>query len=116
MKMAIANSTVKKKWLTVGLVAAAVMLSACDTNDDEVLTINDPVTDAQTPVEREAIGINNVDVDSADDDVAVASADGVAVSDDDDVAVATSDEVEVGTKDDRDMLDGTEESEHISTY
>lgn len=113
--MAIANSTVKKNWLTVGLVAAALTLSACDTSDDDVLTITDPVTDAQTPVEREAIGIDGVDVASADDDVAVASADGVAVSDDD-VAVATIDDVEVATIDDSEMLDGTEESEHISTY
>jgi hypothetical protein len=50
------------------------------------------VDDAQTQVEQEATGVDDVAVASADDDVAVA------------------------TVDDADVLDGSESEEHVSTY
>lgn len=121
--MAIKNNGSKKSWLTVGLVAAALTLGACGKKDESPTETESPV-DAQTPVEQEATntaiasGTDDVDVGiaSTDDSMAVGTNDDVAVASADDTAVATSDEVEVGTNDNRDMLDGTEESEHISTY
>lgn len=109
--MAKTNRTINKSWLTVGLVAAALTLSACGSKEESPTETESPV-DAQTAVEEEATGTatadNDVAVAGANDDVAVASADGIAVSDNDDVAVATDDDSE--------MLDGTESSEHVSTY
>ncbi|MGI9339703.1 MAG: hypothetical protein ACR2PP_03620 [Psychrobacter sp.] len=105
------NTTYK---LGLAAVAAlAVTLSACS-DKGAATTEDDPTLDAQTQVEQEATGVDDVaqvteGVNSADisddpmvgDDVAVASAD-------DDVAVAT--------VDDADVLDGSESEEHISTY
>lgn len=116
--MAILNSGSKKSWMTVGLVAAALTLGACGKKDEAPMETETTV-DAQTAVEDEATGIA-----TAGDDVAVASAnDGravgnkdVAVARADDTAVATGDDVEVGSQDDADMLDGTEDQEHVSTY
>ena len=84
-------------------------LSACGKKDDAPME-TEPAVDAQTTVETEATGVATAE---SSDDVAVASADtsvddAMAVGDNDDVAVATADDVEV--------LDGTESSEHISTY
>lgn len=104
--MAIKNK-IYKNWLTVGLVAAALSVSACGKKDEAPMDV-EPATDAQTPVENNATGVATA---NSTDDVAVASADandGVAVSESDDVAVATADDAEV--------LDGTESEEHISTY
>ena len=68
----------------------------------------DSSVDAQTTVEDEATGVA-----TASDDVAVASSNEAST---DDVAVASAnDEVTVGA-DDKEMLDGTEDSEHVSTY
>ena len=114
--MTMKNSNIKKDsgykhWLTVGLVAAALTLSACGKKDEAPMEAESPV-DAQTAVEDEASGVataGDSGVATAGDDVAVASAnDGVAVDANDDVAVATADDSEV--------LDGTEDSEHVSTY
>ncbi len=114
--MTMKNSNIKKDsgykhWLTVGLVAAALTLSACGKKDEAPMEAESPV-DAQTAVEDEASGVataGDSGVATAGDDVAVASAnDGVVVDTNDDVAVATADDSEV--------LDGTEDSEHVSTY
>lgn len=107
--MAIGNK-LYKNGLTVGLVAAALTLSACG-KKEEAAVETAPAVDAQTSVEQEAIGTN--------DDVAVASAndlnndtDTVVMTDDEimsgDVAIATADEAEV--------IDGSETQEHVSTY
>lgn len=102
--MAIKNK-VYKNWLTVGLVAAALSVSACGKKDEAPMDV-EPTADAQTPVENNATGVATA---NSTDDVAVASAnDGMAVGENDDVAVATADDAEV--------LDGTESEEHISTY
>ena len=105
-KMAIKNKAYKN-WLTVGLVAAALSVSACGKKEEAPVEV-EPTADAQTPVENNATGEATA---NSTDDVAVASADandGMAVSENDDVAVATADDAEV--------LDGTESEEHISTY
>ncbi|MCD6252587.1 MAG: hypothetical protein J7J29_09740 [Psychrobacter sp.] len=104
--MATRNNT-QKKWLTAGLVAAALTLSACDTNDDVPME-TDTTVDAQTPVEGEA---TNTAIASGTDDVDVgigSTNDGIAVEDNGDAAAVTAN--------DEDVLDGTEDSEHISTY
>ncbi|WP_201590406.1 hypothetical protein [Psychrobacter pulmonis] len=104
--MAIKNKAYKN-WLTVGLVAAALSVSACGKKEEAPMDV-EPTADAQTPVENNATGVAAA---NSTDDVAVASADandGMAVSENDDVAVATADDAEV--------LDGTESEEHISTY
>lgn len=101
--MATTNKTIKN-WMTVGLVASALALSACGKQDETPMeTETDTAVDAQTSVEETASA-------NGSDDVAVASADdeGVDVTNNDDVAVATAE--------DTDMLDGTEDSEHVSTY
>lgn len=83
------NTTYK---LGLAAVAAlAVTLSACS-DKGAATTEDDPTLDAQTQVEQEATGVDDVAVASADDDVAVA------------------------TVDDADVLDGSESEEHISTY
>lgn len=105
-KMAIKNKAYKN-WLTVGLVAAALSVSACGKKEEAPMDV-EATADAQTPVENNATGVATA---NSTDDVAVASADandGMAVSENDDVAVATADDAEV--------LDGTESEEHISTY
>lgn len=105
--MVIKNSSSKKSWLTVGLVVAALTLGACGKKDEAPMETDSSV-DAQTTVEDEATGVA-----TASDDVAVASANEGST---DDVAVASAnDEVTVGA-DDKEMLDGTEDSEHVSTY
>ncbi|MGP4973586.1 hypothetical protein ACTXIP_08030 [Psychrobacter alimentarius] len=105
--MVIKNSSSKKSWLTVGLVAAALTLGACGKKDEAPMETDSSV-DAQTTVEDEATGVA-----TASDDVAVASANEGST---DDMAVASAnDEVTVGA-DDKEMLDGTEDSEHVSTY
>lgn len=104
--MAIKNKAYKN-WLTVGLVAAALSVSACGKKEEAPMDV-EPTADAQTPVENNDTGVATA---NSTDDVAVASADandGMAVSENDDVAVATADDAEV--------LDGTESEEHISTY
>ncbi len=100
-----AENTMRKNWLTVGLVAAALTLGACGKKDEAPMETASAV-DAQTAVEEEATGVA---IAGAGDDIAVASAnDGMAVGNNDDVAVATADDAEV--------LDGTESEEHVSTY
>lgn len=98
-----------KNWLTIGLVAAALTLSACGKKDDAPME-TEPAVDAQTTVETEATGVATAE---SSDDVAVASAD---TSVDDAMAVGDNDDVAVATAEDAEVLDGTESSEHISTY
>ena len=89
--MATTNDNIEKKgmakgWLTIGLMAAALTLSACGKKDEAPMEA-EPAADAQTAVEEDAVSAGN------GDDIAVASADdGMAVSDSDDVAVATADD------------------------
>ena len=86
-----------KNWLGVGLVAAALTLSACGKKDEPPIETA-PAVDAQTAVEDEATGVATA---GSSDDVAV-------VSSTDDVAVATADDAE--------MMDGTGSEEHVSSY
>ncbi len=75
-----------KSWLTVGLVAAALTLSACGKKEEPPVETA-PAVDAQTAVEDEATGVATA---NSTDDVAVATADNdAAVDSTDDVAVAT---------------------------
>ena len=108
------NTTYK---LGLAAVAAlAVTLGACA---EQEKSLEEPdamqtVDDAQTQVEQEATGVDDV----AQVTEGVNSAD---ISDDpmvgDDVAVASADyDVAVATVDDADVLDGSESEEHISTY
>lgn len=95
----------RKKWLYATLAAATLMLGACA--DKEATTAEaDTATDAQVEVEQDATGVSTAD---KTNEVAVASADdeAMAVGNNDDVAVATADD---------DVLDGSEEQEHVSTY
>ena len=80
------KSSVYKNWLSVGLVAAALTLSACGKKEEP--PVETPVaTDAQTAVEDEATGVATA---NSTNDVAVATADNdTAVDGTDDVAVAT---------------------------
>ncbi len=99
MNMATKNATYKN-WLTAGLVAGALALSACSKDETPMETQADTTVDAQTSVEENATATSSVAVATADD--------GMVVETTDDVAVATADDAEV--------LDGTEDSEHVSTY
>lgn len=110
-----------KKWLFAGLAASALALSACADKEPAVVEADamSEVGDAQTSVEQEATGVDDVGqasagVNSADisndplvnDDVAIAGAN-------DDVGIATADDYDV---DESEILDGTETEEHVSTY
>ncbi|WP_413518852.1 hypothetical protein [Psychrobacter glacincola] len=80
------KSSMYQNWLSVGLVAAALTLSACGKNDEPAAETPAAV-DAQTAVEDEATGVATA---NSTDDVAVATADNdTAVDGTDDVAVAT---------------------------
>ena len=112
--MAIENKTYKN-WLTVGLVAAALSISACGKKDEAPMDV-EPTADAQTTVEDEATGVATA---GSNDDVAVASAnDGVNTNanNNEAMAVGPNDDVAVATADDAEVIDGTESEEHISTY
>ena len=122
--MTMKNSNIKKDsgykhWLTVGLVAAALTLSACGKKDEAPMEAESPV-DAQTAVEDEASGVataGDSGVATADDSGVATAGDDVAVaSANDAVVVDTNDAVAVATADDSEVLDGTEDSEHVSTY
>ena len=91
-----------KNWMTVGLVAGVLALSACSKDETPMETQADTSVDAQTSVEENATATSS-------DDIAVATAD-------DNMAVSTGDDVAVATADDAEVLDGTEDSEHVSTY
>ena len=112
--MAIENKTYKN-WLTVGLVAAALSISACGKKDEAPMDVQ-PTADAQTAVEDEATGVATA---GSNDDVAVASVnDGVNTNanNNEAMAVGPNDDVAVATADDAEVIDGTESEEHISTY
>ena len=80
------KSSVYKNWLSVGLVAAALTLSACGKKEEPPVETA-PAVDAQTAVEDKATGVATA---NSTDDVAVATADSnTAVDSTDDVAVAT---------------------------
>ena len=80
------KSSVYKNWLSVGLVAAALTLSACGKKEEPPVE-TPPAVDAQTAVEDEATGVATA---NSTDDVAVATADNdTAVDSTDDVAVVT---------------------------
>lgn len=101
-----------KSWLTVGLAAAALTLTACGKKDEPPME-TEPTADAQTSVEQEAVSTN--------DDVAVASANDVGIETDTDTVVMTdndiiNDDVAVATADDVEVIDGSESEEHVSTY
>ena len=109
--MAIENKTYKN-WLTVGLVAAALSISACGKKDEAPMDV-EPTADAQTAVEDEATGVATA---GNNDDVAVASANDSAANTNESMVVGENDDVAVATADDAEILDGTESEEHVSTY
>ena len=109
--MAIENKTYKN-WLTVGLVAAALSISACGKKDEAPMDV-EPTTDAQTAVEDEATGVATA---GSNDDVAVASANDSAANTNESMVVGENDDVAVATADEAEVLDGTESEEHVSTY
>ena len=110
-KMAIENKTYKN-WLTVGLVAAALSISACGKKDEAPMDV-EPTADAQTAVEDEATGVATA---GSNDDVAVASANDSAANTNESMVVGENDDVAVATADEAEVLDGTESEEHVSTY
>ncbi len=109
--MAIENKTYKN-WLTVGLVAAALSVSACGKKDEAPMDV-EPTADAQTAVEDEATGVATA---GSNDDVAVASANDSAANTNESMVVGENDDVAVATADEAEVLDGTESEEHVSTY
>ena len=109
--MAIENKTYKN-WLTVGLVAAALSVSACGKKDEAPMEV-EPTADAQTAVEDEATGVATA---GSNDDVAVASANDSAVNTNESMVVGENDDVAVATADEAEVIDGTESEEHVSTY
>ena len=109
--MAIENKTYKN-WLTVGLVAAALSISACGKKDEAPMDV-EPTADAQTAVEDEATGVATA---GSNDDVAVASANDSAANTNESMVVGENDDVAVATADEAEILDGTESEEHVSTY
>lgn len=109
--MAIENKTYKN-WLTVGLVAAALSISACGKKDEAPMDV-EPTADAQTAVEDEATGVATA---GNNDDVAVASANDSAANTNESMIVGENDDVAVATADEAEVLDGTESEEHVSTY
>ena len=109
--MAIENKAYKN-WLTVGLVAAALSISACGKKDEAPMDV-EPTADAQTAVEDEATGVATA---GTNDDVAVASANDSAANTNESMVVGENDDVAVATADEAEVLDGTESEEHVSTY
>ena len=80
------KSSADKNWLSVGLVAAALTLSACGKKDEPPVE-TPAAADAQTAVEDEATGVATA---NSTNDVAVATADSnTTVDSTDDVAMAT---------------------------
>ncbi len=109
--MAIENKTYKN-WLTVGLVAAALSISACGKKDEAPMDV-EPTADAQTAVEDEATGVATA---GSNDNVAVASANDSAANTNESMVVGENDDVAVATADEAEVLDGTGSEEHVSTY
>ena len=108
-----AENTMRKNWLTVGLVAAALTLGACGKKDEAPMDV-EPTADAKTAVEDEATGVATA---GSNDDVAVASAnDSAAANTNESMVVGENDDVAVATADEAEVLDGTESEEHVSTY
>ena len=116
----ITQPSISRKWLYMTLAAAALTLGAC-ADKEAPMTDADTTVDAQTPVEQQATGVASDDMSNdamANDDVAVA-ADGMAADNNadmmnDDVASASADDgVAI---DDSEILDGSEQEEHVSTY
>ena len=101
----IRKSGAYKNWLGVGLVAAALTLSACGKKDEPPVKTS-PAVDAQTGVEDEATSVATA---GSADDVAVATAGN-------DMAVNSTDDIAVATADDAEVMDGTESAEHVSSY
>lgn len=106
--------TTTKKLLLASLATIALTLSACAdpdsaTTQDDV----DAIADPQTEIEQEATGVDDVaqateNVNSADISDEPMAVDATA---EDDIAVVTADEVA-----DADIMDGSAEEEHVSTY
>ena len=110
-EMAIENKAYKN-WLTGGLVAAALSISACGKKDEAPMDVQ-PTADAQTAVEDEATGVATA---GNNDDIAVASANDSAANTNESMVVGENDDVAVATADEAEVLDGTESEEHVSTY
>ncbi|SNT71452.1 hypothetical protein [Psychrobacter sp. LV10R520-6] len=101
----ITQPSISRKWLYMSLAAAALTLSAC-ADKGAATTEEDPSVDAQSTVEQQATGVASADTSNepmsnepmVNDDIGIATADeGVAI-------------------DDSEVLDGSEQEEHVSTY
>ena len=107
----IIQASVTKNLLLSSLAAAALTLSAC-ADKEAATTEADSTVDPQTEIEQEATGVD--DVEQVTDDVNSAVVDDSLAVDpalaEDDMSVVTADEI-----DDSEVMDGTEEEEHIST-
>lgn len=101
-----------KPLLLVAFASVMLTLSAC-ADKGAATTQDDPKADAQTAVEQEATGVN--DVEQVTEDVNSAVVDDSLVVD---PAIAENDATVVTTGEiaDSEILDGTETEEHVSTY
>lgn len=118
------KKSIYKTGLYATLTVAVIALSACADKGSKT-SEDDPTVDAQTAVEQQATGVDdNMANMSADemanmptDDVAVASASDATTTTDNDVVVASADDdITVEGVNDAQIMDGTEQEEHISTY
>lgn len=100
-----------KLWLLATFAASTLLLSACEDKGSKT-SENDPTYDAQTEIEQEATGVD--DVAQVNENVNSVAIDDPLVNDE--VAVAGDDDIGIATVDDSEVLDGSESSEHISTY
>ena len=107
-----------KALLCATLSAAVLTISAC-ADKGSATTEDDPTVDAQTEIEQEATGVDDVEQITEGVNSANTSAD-PAVNDsmpkDSDADMAADDGVIVEGVDDSEILDGRESEEHVSTY
>lgn len=107
-----------KALLCATLSAAVLTISAC-ADKGSATTEDDPTVDAQTEIEQEATGVDEVEQTSTN----VNSTDGVddalvndSMPKDNDADMAADNGVIVEGVDDSEVLDGSETEEHVSTY
>ena len=109
----IVQASITKKLLLASLTAAALTLSAC-ADKDAATTEGDPTVDPQTEIEQEATGVDDVEQVTDDVNSVDISEDPLAVDPamaEDDMSIVTTDEIA-----DSEIMDGSAEEEHVSTY
>ena len=110
------KKSIYKTGLYATLTVAVIALSACADKGSKT-SEDDPTVDAQTAVEQQATGVDDNMANMPTDDVAVASASDATTTTDNDVVVASADDdITVEGVNDAQIIDGTEQEEHISTY